>query len=441
MPAKIGPTRWRRRSRRSHRRWRTTPRSGSTRSERSTRRRSVYDQGPVGGRAQGGGRRQGGAGRGRAGGGRDQGRARAELTAKPKPSKKKKAAKVAVAGRSRGRHGSRGQEGHLSKTRTSSSTPRDRGVDRRPAAGGAGRFRLLPEFAATRRSSTTRRSTTRRSAISTPSGCARTREFVGWFRAAHGGLEWDPPHCTWFADGTLNASHSCLDRHVEAGRGDRVAYHFVPEDPCGAATGRSPTASCCDDVCRLANALRELGIGKGDTVGIYMGMVPETADRDAGLRPDRRAARGGVRRVLAELAGRAAGEHQRARLVITQDEAWRKGAAIPLKAIADEAVGPGADRRADGGAAPHRRRRADDRRAATSGGTTPSTGSRPICEPERVEAEHMLFALHTSGTTAKPKAAVHTTGGYLTYATVTHRWIFDIQRRATCTGARPTSAG
>ena len=64
---------------------------------------------------------------------------------------------------------------------------------------------------------------------------ARTQEFVGWFQPPTVGLEWDPPHCTWFADGTLNASHSCLDRHVEAGRGDRVAYHFVPEDPSESA--------------------------------------------------------------------------------------------------------------------------------------------------------------------------------------------------------------
>ena len=115
-----------------------------------------------------------------------------------------------------------------------------------------------------------------------------------------------------------------------------------------------------------------------------------------------------------------------AKLVITQDEAWRKGSAIPLKAIADDAVAM----------APTVERMVVLRR---TGADVPMTDGRDVwwhdavdgrsadCEPEQVEAEHMLFALHTSGTTAKPKAVVHTTGGYLTYATVTHRWIFDIK--------------
>jgi len=253
---------------------------------------------------------------------------------------------------------------------------------------------------------------------------ARTREFVGWFQPPTVGLDWDPPHCTWFADGTLNASHSCLDRHVEAGRGDRVAYHFVPEDP--SEEPRDITYhELRDDVCRLANALRELGVGKGDTVGIYMGMVPETAVAMLAC------ARIGAPHVVvfggfspSSLGERLEGTS--AKLVITQDEAWRKGAAIPLKAIADDAVALA---------------RTVERMVVLrrTGADVPMTDGRDVwwhdavdgrsavCEPEQVEAEHMLFALHTSGTTAKPKAAVHTTGGYLTYATVTHRWIFDIK--------------
>jgi acetyl-CoA synthetase len=253
---------------------------------------------------------------------------------------------------------------------------------------------------------------------------ARTREFVGWFQPPSAGLEWDPPHCTWFADGVLNASHSCLDRHVDAGNGDRVAYHFVPEDP--AEEPRAITYSeLRDDVCRLANALRGLGVGKGDTVGIYMGMVPETAVAMLAC------ARIGAPHVVvfggfspASLGERL--ESTSAKLVITQDEAWRKGTAIPLKAIADDAVE----------LAPTVERMVVLRR---TGANVPMTAGRDVwwhdavagapatCEPERVDAEHMLFALHTSGTTAKPKAAVHTTGGYLTYASVTHRWIFDIK--------------
>src|SRR6187401_3162788 len=94
-------------------------------------------------------------------------------------------------------------------------------------------------------------------------------EFIDWFKEPTKGLEWDPPHCTWFADGELNAAYNCLDRHVEAGRGDKVAYHWVGE-PLDEA--RDVTyAELLADVCRLANGLRALGVGKGDRVGIYMG--------------------------------------------------------------------------------------------------------------------------------------------------------------------------
>jgi acetyl-CoA synthetase len=250
------------------------------------------------------------------------------------------------------------------------------------------------------------------------------REYVSWFQEPSTGLRWDPPHCTWFEDGVLNASWSCLDRHVEAGNGDRVAYHFVPEDP--AQPHRPITyAELLGEVCRTANALRELGIGKGDTVGIYMGMVPELPIAMLAC------ARIGAPHVVV-FGGFSAGslgerlESTHARLVITQDEAMRKGAAIPLKQIADEAAG----------LAPTVGRMLVLRR---TGAEVPMTAGRDVwwhealagqpsrCEPERVEAEHTLFALHTSGTTAKPKAAVHTTGGYLAYVSVTHRWIFDLR--------------
>ena len=252
---------------------------------------------------------------------------------------------------------------------------------------------------------------------------ARTREFVGWYEEPTIGLEWDPPHCTWFRGGTLNASWSCLDRHVEQGNGNRVAYHVVPEDPDEAH--RDITyRELLDEVCRVAGALRELGIGKGDTVGIYMGMVPELPVAMLAC------ARIGAPHVVV-FGGFSAGalgerlESTGAKLVITQDEAWRKGGRIPLKAIADDAVklAPSVERmvvlRRTGGEV----EMADGRDVWWHDAIE---GRSAECEPERVDAEHMLFALHTSGTTAKPKAAVHTTGGYLTYASVTHRWIFDI---------------
>ncbi len=252
---------------------------------------------------------------------------------------------------------------------------------------------------------------------------ARTAETVGWFQQPSIGLEWDPPHCTWFRDGSLNASHSCLDRHIEAGKGERIAYHFVPEDPAEperAISYRELHAM----VCRTANALREMGIGKGDVVGIYMGMVPELPV--AMLACARLGAPHVV--VFGGFSASSLGERLEgtgARVLITQDEAYRKGTAIPLKQIADEAAG----------LAPNiecmlvlRRSGAD---VAMQEGRDHwwhelVDGQSDQCPAEPLPAEHALFCLHTSGTTAKPKAAVHTTGGYLTYAALTHRWVFDI---------------
>jgi acetyl-CoA synthetase len=251
-----------------------------------------------------------------------------------------------------------------------------------------------------------------------------TREMVGWMQPPSIGLEWDPPHCTWFRDGRLNASHSCLDRHVEAGQGDRVAYHFVPEDP-GQPHRPISYRQLLDEVCRTANVLRALGIGKGDVVGIYMGMVPELPVAMLAC------ARIGAPHVVVFGGFSAASLGERlestgAKLVITQDEAWRKGAAIPLKAIADGAaeLAPSVTgmlvlRRTGADVSMQHGRDVWWHKAVAE--------QPPECPAEPVDAEHPLFYLHTSGTTAKPKAAVHTTGGYLTYATATHRWVFDIQ--------------
>ena len=217
-----------------------------------------------------------------------------------------------------------------------------------------------------------------------------------------------------------------------------MAFHFVPENPD--EPGRSITYSeLRDDVCRAANALRGLGIGKGDVVGIYMGMVPELPVAMLAC------ARIGAPHVVVFGGFSAASLGERlestgAKLVITQDEAWRKGAAIPLKQIADEAAG----------LAPTVERMLVLRR---SGADVPMQDGRDVwwhelvagqpaeCEPEPVEAEHTLFCLHTSGTTAKPKAAVHTTGGYLTYAAAHPPAGCSTCRRATSGGAPPTSAG
>jgi acetyl-CoA synthetase len=247
-------------------------------------------------------------------------------------------------------------------------------------------------------------------------------EFIGWLKEPTKGLEWDPPHCTWFADGELNVAWNCLDRHVEAGRGDRVAYHWVGE-PAGESADLTYT-EMLREVSRLANGLRKLGVAKGDRVGIYMGMVPELPVAMLAC------ARIGAPHVVVfgGFSSESLAERLRdsgAKLLITQDEGWRKGGKIPLKENADAAAE----------AAPSVERLVVYRR---TGDSVPWNDGRDLwwhevvadepdeCEPERMGAEDTLFLLHTSGTTAKPKGVQHTSAGYLLHAAVTHKWIFDI---------------
>jgi acetyl-CoA synthetase len=251
----------------------------------------------------------------------------------------------------------------------------------------------------------------------------RAKELVEWFREPTQALEWDPPHCTWFADGELNVAYNCLDKQVAAGRGDKVAYHFIPESPD--EEHRAITfAELKDEVGRFANGLRELGVKKGDRVGIYMGMVPELPV--AMLACARLGAPHVV--VFGGFSADSLGERLSstgASVLVTQDEGWRKGGKIPLKRTADEAV----------------KRASSVQRVVVlrrTGHDVPFQNGRDVwwhdlvdgkpaeCEPERCTAEDVLFLLHTSGTTAKPKAAQHTMGGYLTYVSCTHRWVFDI---------------
>jgi acetyl-CoA synthetase len=248
------------------------------------------------------------------------------------------------------------------------------------------------------------------------------REFISWLKEPTQALQWDPPHCTWFADGELNVSWNCLDKHVQAGRGDKVAYHWVgePEDETRDLTYSELLA----EACRLANGLRSLGVQKGDRVGIYMGMVPELPV--AMLACARLGAAHVV--VFGGFSAESLAERMRdtgAKVLLTQDEGWRKGAKVPLKRNADGAASH----------APELERFVVLRR---TGDDVPWQKGRDVwwhdlvgdqsdeCEPERMNAEDPLFLLHTSGTTAKPKGAQHTTAGYLLHVSVTHKWIFDI---------------
>jgi acetyl-CoA synthetase len=248
------------------------------------------------------------------------------------------------------------------------------------------------------------------------------REFVGWFKEPTQALDWKPPHCTWFADGELNVSWNCLDKQIAAGRGDKVAYHWVgePENETRDLTYNDLLA----EVSRLANGLRSLGVQKGDRVGIYMGMVPELPV--AMLACARLGAPHVV--VFGGFSAESLAERMRdtgAKVLLTQDEGWRKGAKVPLKRNADDAAGQ----------APNLERFVVLRR---TGDEVAWDDGRDIwwdelvaeqdteCQAERMNAEDPLFLLHTSGTTAKPKGAQHTTAGYLLHVSVTHKWIFDI---------------
>jgi acetyl-CoA synthetase len=247
-------------------------------------------------------------------------------------------------------------------------------------------------------------------------------EFLDWMKEPTRGLDWDPPHCTWFADGELNVASNCLDRHVEGGRGDRVAYHWVGE-PEGESADLT-YGEMLREVSRLANALRKLGVSKGDRVGIYMGMVPELPIAMLAC------ARIGAPHVVVfgGFSSESLAERLRdsgAKLLITQDEGWRKGGKVPLKVNADQA--------ADAAASVERlvvfRRTGDeipwnDERDLWWHDVV--DGESDECEPERMGAEDTLYLLHTSGTTAKPKGVQHTSAGYLLHAAVTHKWIFDI---------------
>jgi acetyl-CoA synthetase len=250
---------------------------------------------------------------------------------------------------------------------------------------------------------------------------AEQAERLDWIRRWDTVMEWTPPFVKWFVGGTLNASVNCLDRHVEAGGGDKVAYHWEGEP---GDTRTITYRELLDEVCRLANGLRSLGVQRGDRVNIYLGMVPELPI--AMLACARIGAPHSV--VFGGFSADALRDRindAEAKVLITADGAWRRGQVVPLKANADEAV-----RECPSIEHVVTLRRCENEHAFTPGRDIwyhDLVADQPTeCAPEEMDAEDILYLLYTSGTTGKPKGIAHTTGGYLTQVAATHRMIFDI---------------
>ena len=250
-----------------------------------------------------------------------------------------------------------------------------------------------------------------------------SRELLHWHTPFTEVLDWSrPPFARWFADGTLNVAYNCLDRHVLAGRGDRVALHFEGEPGDSLAiTYAELTAS----VKRAANLLRSLGVNKGDRVVIYMPLIPEAVIAMLAV-----ARIGAIHSVVfggfSAESLRARIEDANASLVITADGGWRKGSVFPLKPAVDQAL---ADSQHNVKRVLVVRRGGNEVTMLPGRDLWWHDEIAPMSdqhEAEAFEAETPLFILYTSGTTGKPKGILHTSGGYLTQATFTHKNVFDL---------------
>jgi len=248
-------------------------------------------------------------------------------------------------------------------------------------------------------------------------------ERLDWYEKWDEVLKWDPPHAEWFVNGKLNASYNCIDRHVENGKGDETAiiWEGEPLDE----TKEYTFAELQEEVSKFANALKEMGVEKGDIVTFYLPMVPELAI--GVLACARIGAPHSV--VFGGFSPSALNERindAEAKVLVTADGYYRRGGEIEMweKAQKGTKDSPslekvvcvdrlGREIELDGDKEVYYHDVVEDQPTE--------------CEPEKMDAEDMLFLMYTSGTTGKPKGVVHTTGGYLTGVSATHNWVFDIK--------------
>ena len=233
--------------------------------------------------------------------------------------------------------------------------------------------------------------------------------------------EWELPYAKWFVGGQLNVSYNCLDRHVEAGRGEKVAFYWEGEP----GDARVLTyAALLDEVQRFANALKGLGVQRGDRVNIYLPMIPEAAI--AMLACARIGAAHSV--VFGGFSAQSLSDRindAEAKVLITADGGYRRGEVFALKPAADEAIA----------STPTIEHVVVVRRGGNDVTMEPGrdvwyhdliAAADPVCPAEPMDSEQLLFLLYTSGTTGKPKGIMHTSGGYLTQVAFTHKFVFDL---------------